>query len=97
MKQLICALVLASSLSFVGTLDAANSTSVSPMLGFNQSQLVLGLDYEKALNAHVGFGGYFTFTPEKKDSKSFLLILITPDPSSRNTFATEVFLFPIPW
>ena len=29
-----------------------------------------------------------SFTPEKKDSKSFLLILITPDPSSRNNFAT---------
>jgi len=67
MKKIIFALVLSSSLSFAGTLDAANSASISPMLGFNQGQLVMGLDYEKALNAHVGFGGYFTFTPEKKD------------------------------
>jgi hypothetical protein len=35
-------------------------------------------------------------TPAKKSSNNFLFTVIIPEPSFRKTFATEVFLFPIP-
>lgn len=46
------------------------------MLGLNRSQFVLGLDYEKAISSHVGFGGYFTFTPEKKEASIAQIIAL---------------------
>ena len=49
------------------------------MLGFNQGQFVLGLDYEKALNTHVGFGGYFAFSAEKKEADLSQMIALGVD------------------
>lgn len=62
---LSCGLLL-SSFSFAAKPTSSVESSITPMLGFNQGQFVLGLDYERALSAHVGFGGYFAFTAEKK-------------------------------
>jgi hypothetical protein len=81
-KFLLGAFVLAS-FSYVGKVAAAPSSSVessiTPMLGFNQGQFVLGLDYEKALNPHVGFGGYFAFSPEKKEADMSQMIALGVD------------------
>ena len=64
---LSCGLLL-SSFSFAAKPTSSVESSLTPMLGFNQGQFVLGLDYERALSAHVGFGGYFAFTAEKKEA-----------------------------
>ena len=59
---------LLSYFSFAANSISSVESSITPMLGFNQGQFVLGLDYEKAVSSHVGFGGYFVFTSEKKEA-----------------------------
>jgi hypothetical protein len=79
-KIIITSTFILSSFSFAGKSapyrsiaqsspsSAPSESSITPMLGLNRSQFVLGLDYEKVISSHVGFGGYFTFAPEKKDA-----------------------------
>jgi hypothetical protein len=54
-------------------------SSITPMLGFNQGQIVLGLDHEIAVSSHVGFGGYFAFALEKKEAGLPQLIALGVD------------------
>lgn len=81
MKKIIltCSFVI-SSFSFAGKsasyrsiaqsspLSSPPESSITPLLGLNQSQFVLGLDYERAYSSHVGVGGYFAFALEKKEA-----------------------------
>jgi hypothetical protein len=60
-------LILAAAILFAGAAQAANG-SITGLLGFSQSALNFGVNYENRLESTFGVGGFFHYSSEKKDA-----------------------------
>ncbi len=60
-------LILVGAILFAGAAQAANN-SITGLLGFQQSAVNFGVNYENRLDNAFGVGGFFHYSSEKKDN-----------------------------
>lgn len=58
------------SLQAFSSLALAGDKSVTGLLGFSQSALTIGANFENKMDQYIGVGGYFLHSSEKKDNAS---------------------------
>jgi len=68
MKKLMMLAALTSALLLTGSahMAVAADNTIRPILGFNQSAIDLGVDYEKRVSHDMGWGAYFFYGAEDK-------------------------------
>jgi len=70
MKKLLLvgALLLSAIVSQAALPGSRGSSALTGLLGFTQSAVNFGVNYEHRLDSSMGFGGYFLYSGEEKDN-----------------------------